>query len=120
MNHTNLNFVHLFVSDPQKSAQFYEKLLGTKPAIESPTYVLFRLPNLTLGLWERTSAEPAVTAEPGSSELVITEKDVDAVYTTWVEKGISIAQEPTTAPFGRTFVALDPDGHRLRVYWPAE
>jgi catechol 2,3-dioxygenase-like lactoylglutathione lyase family enzyme len=28
-------------------------------------------------------------------------------------------QSPTELDFGRTFVALDPDGHRLRVFAPA-
>ena len=31
--------------------------------------------------------------------------------------GLKILQTPTDLDFGRTFVALDPDNHRLRVYW---
>ena len=31
-----------------------------------------------------------------------------------------IAFPPTDLDFGRSFVALDPDGHRLRVYAVAE
>ena len=34
--------------------------------------------------------------------------------------GASIALPPTDPDFGRSFVALDPDGHRLRVYAIAE
>lgn len=30
---------------------------------------------------------------------------------------MTILQTPTDMDFGRTFVALDPDKHRLRVYW---
>ena len=29
----------------------------------------------------------------------------------------SSSAAPTDMDFGRTFVALDPDNHRLRVYW---
>jgi uncharacterized glyoxalase superfamily protein PhnB len=43
---------------------------------------------------------------------------VDALYEEWRKEGLSIEQEPMTAVFGRTFVALDPDGHRLRVCTP--
>jgi hypothetical protein len=32
---------------------------------------------------------------------------------------VSIIQEPTDMDFGRTFVGLDPDGHRVRVFAPA-
>lgn len=35
------------------------------------------------------------------------------------ERGLSIAQAPVAMDFGMTFVALDPDGHRLRVFAPA-
>ena len=31
---------------------------------------------------------------------------------------LAIAQAPATLDFGHTFVALDPDGHRLRVFAP--
>jgi hypothetical protein len=30
-----------------------------------------------------------------------------------------MAQAPTELDFGRTFVALDPDNHRLRVFYPS-
>ena len=32
--------------------------------------------------------------------------------------GLPIVQKPTAMDFGHTFVALDPDGHRLRVFAP--
>ena len=34
----------------------------------------------------------------------------------WAKRGLEIIQRPTEMEFGLTFVALDPDGHRLRVY----
>jgi hypothetical protein len=30
-----------------------------------------------------------------------------------------VLQRPVDLDFGRTFVVLDPDGHRLRVFAPA-
>ena len=43
------------------------------------------------------------------------EAAVEAMHAEWRQRGIEIEQEPMTAVFGRTFVALDPDGHRMRV-----
>lgn len=43
---------------------------------------------------------------------------VDRLHSQWAESGVSIAQAPTRLDFGYTFVALDPDGHRLRVFCP--
>ena len=70
-----------------------------------------------LGLWSRHTVEPAATPA-GGSEIAVTVEDVDAVYADWSARGLPIVQEPTDMDFGRTFVALDPDGHRLRVFRP--
>ena len=42
-------------------------------------------------------------------------EDVDAAHADWAARGIAILQPPEDAEFGRSFVAADPDGHRLRV-----
>lgn len=119
MSIPNLSYVILFVQDPLQSADFYSKLLNLKPLETGPTFSLFALPNgLMLGLWNRNTAEPIVEANAGSSEIAFTENNVDEIYERWVNSGIAIAQVPTDMDFGRTFVALDPDGHRIRVFRP--
>lgn len=119
---TALNLVLLYVEDPLRSAQFYEKLLGHAPVAAFPTYAAFALGNgLHLGLWS-TSAKDFVSGGTGHrSELAfMVENDaaVDTLYESWKSLGVGMEQEPMTAVFGRTFVALDPDGHRLRVCTP--
>ncbi len=112
-----LGYVLLFVSDPIKSDRFYNQILGLKPVEESPTFVLYVLNNdVKLGLWSRDTAEPKVDALPGATEICFEEKNIDVLYTDWVKQGIVMAQPPTDMDFGRTFVALDPDGHRIRIY----
>ncbi|MBN9242209.1 MAG: VOC family protein [Mesorhizobium sp.] len=115
------NFVILYVDSPEKSGAFYAALLGRQPVETSPTFVLFVFDNgFKLGLWSRHTVEPAVQAAGGGAEVVIavdTPASVDATHADWAARGLSIAQAPTDMDFGRTFVALDPDGHRLRVYW---
>ena len=44
---------------------------------------------------------------------------VEAAHVRWSAQGAPIAQSPTRMDFGYTFVALDPDGHRLRAFAPA-
>ncbi|WP_277425783.1 hypothetical protein [Lysobacter enzymogenes] len=41
------------------------------------------------------------------------------MHADWRGRGWPIVQAPVELDFGRTFVALDPDGHRLRVFSPA-
>ena len=113
----SLGLMLLFVSNPQKSAIFYEELLGLKPVEHSPTFVMFALKNgVMLGLWSKYTAEPRVESPAGALEICFPTDDVDALYETWGQKQFTVAQKPTDMDFGRTCVILDPDGHRIRVY----
>lgn len=117
------NFILLYVDSPKASGDFYRALLGREPVEASPTFVMFALaPELMLGLWSRHTVQPALAAGGGGGELAFTlegAKAVDATYASWKALGLPIVQAPTEMEFGRTFVALDPDGHRLRVFSPA-
>jgi uncharacterized glyoxalase superfamily protein PhnB len=116
-------YILLFVENPAVSARFYEFLLERKPVEESPTFALFVLEGgYKLGLWSRHTAEPATQATGGGTELafpVESAEQVDALFADWSALGLTMAQPPTELDFGRTFVALDPDNHRLRVFHPS-
>ncbi len=120
------NFVILYVDSPAASAAFYGDLLGKAPVEASPTFALFALDSgVMLGLWSRHTVEPAAASAAGAigggGELAFTVADraaVDAVHADWQKRGLPILQSPTELDFGRTFVACDPDGHRLRVFFP--
>jgi catechol 2,3-dioxygenase-like lactoylglutathione lyase family enzyme len=120
---TDPNFIILYVDQPAASADFYQGLLGKPPLEASPTFAMFALASgVMLGLWARHTVTPAVNAMPGGSELAFALADqaaVDATYTAWRERKLVIAQTPTMLDFGYTFVALDLDGHRLRVFAPS-
>ena len=119
---TDPNFVILYVKDPSKSTAFYTDVLGHPPVEASPTFAMFALSSgVTLGLWARDTVAPAADAAAGGAELAITVADNDAVraaHADWSARKLPIAQAPTAMDFGYTFVALDPDGHRLRVFAP--
>ncbi len=119
---TNLDFVLLYVDSPAASAAFYADLLGRKPVEASPTFAMFAMDSgVMLGLWSRHTVEPAATPV-GGSEIAFTvdrPATVAAVHEDWRGRGLKIAQAPTAMDFGHTFVALDPDGHRLRVFAPS-
>ena len=113
----------LYVEDPLKSAEFYEKLLRAKPLEASPGFAMFALTAPTmLGLWKRSDVLPKVTAPAGSNELgfQVEGKDiVDQFFASAKMIGAVILQEPTQMDFGYTFTATDPDGNRLRVFAPS-
>ena len=119
---SKFSFVLLYVDSPPASASFYADLLGAPLVERSPTFAMLPLTNeVMLGLWSRDTVEPAATGA-GGGEVAFTVDDAAAVERThadWKQRGLPIAQAPTAMDFGHTFVALDPDGHRLRVFAPA-
>jgi len=118
----DINFILLYVESPKTSEAFYAEILGRPAADSSPTFVMFAMTSgVMLGLWKRDGVAPAASA-PGGAEIafaVPNAEAVDAQCADWRGRGLPIVQSPTDMDFGRTFVALDPDGHRLRVFAPA-
>ncbi len=116
------NLFLLYVKDPQKSCAFYEKLLERKPQSAFPSYVSFLLDNGTaLGLWSTNAKDYKSGGSGHRTEvafLVETETQVEDLHQKWSAEGVHIEQALHHAVFGLTFVALDPDGHRLRVCMP--
>lgn len=110
----------LYVSDTRASARFYGNVLECEPMETSADFAVFPLaPGLHLGLWRRDGVKPTPHLRAGGNEIGFAVADaaaVDAAYEQWASKGVPIALPPTDLGFGRSFVALDPDGHRLRVY----
>ena len=120
---TDFNLVVLYVKDPAASSAFYRDLLERPVVDSSPNFAMLPLGEESmLGLWRRGQVEPPAGNETGGAEIVFNVANADAVraaHETWKARGLKIAQAPTAMDFGHTFVALDPDGHRLRVLAPA-
>lgn len=113
-----------YVRDVAASATFYSGILGRPPVEQSPGFALFLLGDgAALGLWQRDDVQPPVSAQAGAAELAMVVANPDAVqqmHDAWRALGVEILQAPVTLEFGHTFVGVDPDGHRLRVYSRAE
>ena len=117
-----LNLIILYVDDPIVSSRFYQNLFNTEPDVMLPTWAAFSFNNgLNLGLWSTTASDFVSCGKGNRTELSFMVKDIQAVealYQQWSDSGVQIEQRPRQAVFGRTFVALDPDGHRIRVCIP--
>ena len=113
-----------YVRDVAASATVYSGILGKPPVEQSPGFALFLLGDgAALGLWQRDDVQPAVSAQAGAAELamlVAKPETVQQTHDAWRALGVQILQAPVTLEFGHTFVGVDPDGHRLRVYSRAE
>ena len=113
------NILLLYVADPAISAAFYTRLLARPPVDQDPDFAMFILDSgLALGLWRRDEVAPAPASTPGACDLAfkVASDRIGPMHADWQRMGVPIALPPTDLAFGRSFVATDPDGHRLRVY----
>ena len=109
----------LHVADMGASTEFYRGILQREPVDAGEDFTLFVMNSgTTLGLWRRDVIDPPAQGETDSIELGFKREhhEVDVCHADWVAQGVTMLMPPTDRPFGRSFVALDPDGHRLRVY----
>lgn len=111
--------VVLYVDNVEISTDFYRQALAKEPLETFDGFVVFGLTEqFTVGLQARNSIDPAAVGAPGSVELSMsyaTRNEVDHLHEAWRRLEFTIVLEPTELEFGYTFVATDPDGHRLRV-----
>ena len=118
---SDVSFILVYVKDVAASEAFYASILGRGAVESSPTFaMLTAAPNLMLGLWKRDGVKPPASAA-GGGEIAFTaagDSEVDSLYEAWRARGVRIVQAPTSMDFGRTFVGVDPDGTRLRVFAP--
>lgn len=117
----NLGFVILYVRDMDKVKSFYTDILGLTVVdeISGPNFVTLRPAGGSLvALQDKSAARfpPKDEEQPGSVELSFAVDDVDGTWKRWKESGVALASEPVDLPFGRYFLAQDPEGHYLSVY----
>ena len=118
MNHPKANLQLIYVSDIERSTNFYKMLFKTDPVFSSPRYVAFSAGAEALfAIW--TGGSTPDSSAPRFSEIGImlsSSDEVDALFEEWkLNSNINIIQEPKTEIFGRTFLVKDPDGHIIRV-----
>ena len=109
-----------YVADVAKSCTFYTRILAREPVESSPNFAMYALKSGTMfGLWARHDVQPSISTHGTSGELAFvadTQAKVESLHKRWSEDKTAIAQPPTAMDFGYTFTALDPDGHRVRVF----
>jgi len=71
-----------------------------------------------LALQNKAAAEfpPKLEDHPGSFELSFAVDDVDGTFKRWKDSGVEMVTEPMDLPFGRYFMARDPEGRYLSAY----
>ena len=118
---TETRFTIIFyVGDVAKSLDFYTRILERDPVESSPNFAMYELkPGTMFALWARDDVQPTIPVHGTSGELAIlvdNKSVVESLHKRWSANKTVIAQAPMAMDFGYTFTALDPDGHRVRVF----
>jgi catechol 2,3-dioxygenase-like lactoylglutathione lyase family enzyme len=116
----SVNVITLFVEDPLRSKEFYERIFDVGGVEEGHGTVIFPFDNMFLRLLQRGEAEREMlgqvsVADPRSGtavQLGFAVDDADAFCAELLELGVPIVYGPVDRPWGRRNAAfVDPDGH---------
>jgi catechol 2,3-dioxygenase-like lactoylglutathione lyase family enzyme len=115
--------ITMFVDDPKRSKEFYERVLDASAMYEDDDSVAFEFENLIVNLLaERAAPElieptPVAGRETGERfQLTIWVEDADAVVEQLRSAGVELLNGPIDRPWGmRTAAFADPDGHVWEV-----
>ncbi|MBY5948400.1 VOC family protein [Photobacterium rosenbergii] len=115
-----IDSIVLYVESVQLSMAFYEKVFECEPKLLSPTFAVVEFAeNVKITLKQADGLTPSSLVRGGGTELsipVINSAELDTLFENWKQQGVNFAQEREESVYGINFVALDSDGHRLRVF----
>jgi predicted enzyme related to lactoylglutathione lyase len=111
------DFIALQVRDLAASRAFYTEVFGFEAAAHSPPgAVLFKTAPIPLALREPLRALPEAGPLGVGMVLWIACANADALHELIVKRGGAILSPLADGPFGRFFVAADPDGYALTFH----
>ncbi|WP_448098914.1 VOC family protein [Luteibacter yeojuensis] len=111
------DFIALQVRDLAASRKFYVDILGFEAAPQSPPgAVIFKTAPIPLALREPVRALPEAGPLGVGMVLWIACDDADALHDLIVTRGGAILSPLADGPFGRFFVAGDPDGYAITFH----
>lgn len=117
----NVAVITLFVADPRRSKEFYERAFGVPAIFEDANSAIVKFENLMVNLLELTHAPelvvPAAVGTSGSRFMpTIFVTDAVEVCAGLAERGVELLNGPIDRPWGmRTAAFADPDGHVWEV-----
>src|ERR1700761_1566244 len=111
------DFIALQVRDLAASRKFYIEVFGFDVAPQGPAHAaVSRTRPIALALREPIRPLPETGPLGVGMVLWIACDDAEALHALVVERGGRILSPPADSPFGRFFVAADPDGYAITFH----
>lgn len=113
--------VILLVDDLERSAQFYKDTIGLKLKVKTTDWIEFFEKGTTLALHPRRRRRKDVDDDDDDRDghlnvlVGFMVADLDQVIKDLRAKDVRFFKEPTTEPFGKHAIILDPDDHLISI-----
>lgn len=111
--------ITLFVEDPKRSKEFYERVFDVPLIYEDDASAAFRFESTIVNLLKASAAPEliapaavAATSSGASFQLTVWVDDADAACAELARRGVDLLNGPIDRDWGmRTAAFADPDGH---------
>ncbi|MSQ32572.1 MAG: hypothetical protein EXR59_05015 [Dehalococcoidia bacterium] len=123
MNVTGMHSVFLFVSDLNRSVNFYRNILELEPSFQQGTMAGFKINQIQLMLHADGDIQrvPAGVDRGAGTAFHFVVKDVDEHWEHLNKLNIPLHEKPADQPYGmREFAVKDPDGYEIEFVQPVE
>jgi predicted enzyme related to lactoylglutathione lyase len=100
-----------YSNDIEKAINFYKDTIGLEvDYIQEGKYASFNFENAKFGIKQRKEEREV----PGSQTIFIQADDIENIYSSFKEKGVSFYKEMVKEGWGTNFSLLDPDGNKVQ------
>jgi catechol 2,3-dioxygenase-like lactoylglutathione lyase family enzyme len=111
------DFITLLVRNLEQSRRFYTEMLGFKPSPEArPNAVAFSAEPISFAIRKTSQDLDAMSQISGGIILWFKADDASALCNRLKSSGVTVVQDITDSPFGKTFTFRDPDGYLISTH----
>lgn len=111
---TSIYAVWIYVSDLERSKDFYQNKIGLKFKLQNEDWIEFDLGKTSFAILQRPPKKGTVT--PSKTRIMFEVKDIEAFYNDASGKGVKFINGIRDEEYGRLLTFEDPDGHWLEAY----
>ena len=123
MNVTGMHSIFLFVSDLNRSVNFYRNILEIEPAFQQGKMAGFNVNHVQLLLHADgdVARVPPGASRGSGTAFHFDVKDIDKHWEHLNKLNIPLHEKPADQPYGmREFAVKDPDGYEIEFVQPLE
>jgi metallothiol transferase len=114
MNIKKIYACWIYVSDLNKSIDFYQNAIGFRIKFIEDEWIEFDLGETSFAILKRPSSKGKVV--PQKTRIMFETNDIESLYHDLRDKNVTFIGEIRNEPYGKLLTFEDPDGHWLEFF----